>query len=435
MSIDGLPIGVESPMIRKAAFSFLLCGAIGLAFVAGSWHSRQDTVTASGLHGRRILYYVDPMHPSYTSDKPGIAPDCNMTLEPVYVDGEAPADLAPAARATGAIAVDEATQRMIGVRVRAVDQEAGVERVRLFGRVAAEETGIYKLNAGLDGYVRDLAGVTTGSAVRKDQWLLTYSSPEIRQPIQGFVGALDSIDRETRNETVSSVQMAFAQVAQEQAVDRLITLGMSRPQIEEIRKTRVIPANIEVSAPVDGFITARNVSAGEKIMKGTELFRVADLRQVWVLADVPPRDAERVRPGMAAEISLAGHVLPAHARVSAAVLPQFDPTTQSSKIRLEIDNAEFVLRPDMFVDVNLLVPYGATITVPAEALVATGLTNRVFVERSAGVFQSRQVRTGRRLGDRVEVLDGLSEGDRIVVSGTFLLDSETRIHGHDQQTH
>ena len=419
-------------MIRKAAFSFLLCGAIGLAFVAGSWHSRQDTVSASGLHGRRILYYVDPMHPSYKSDKPGIAPDCNMTLEPVYADGDAPPDVTPVA---GAIALDAAKQQMIGVRVSAVEPQAGVERLRLFGRVAAEETGIYKLNAGLDGYVRDLAGITTGSAVRKDQWLLTYSSPEIRQPILGFVGALDSIDRETRNDTPNSVQMTFAQAAQDQAIDRLITLGMSKPQIEDIRKTRVIPANIEVSAPVDGFIIARNVSAGEKIMKGTELFRVADLRQVWVLADVALRDAERVRPGMTAEVSLAGRVLPGHARVSAAVLPQFEPTTQSSKIRLEIDNADFVLHPDMFVDVNLLVPYATTITVPIEALVATGLTNRVFLERSAGVFESRQVHTGRRFGDRVEVLDGLSEGDRIVVSGTFLLDSETRMHGHDQQTH
>src|SRR5262245_19101843 len=138
---------------------------------------------------------------------------------------------------------------------------------------------------------------------------------------------------------------------------------------------------------------------------------------------------------MTAEVTLAGRTLPARARVSGDVLPQFDPVTQSSKIRLDIDNPGFALRPDMFVDVNLLVPYAATITIPAEALVATGLTNRVFVEQSVGVFESRQVRTGRRLGDCVEVLDGLSEGDRIVVSGTFLLDSETRMHGHDQQTH
>src|SRR3954447_19055802 len=156
---------VEGPMIRKAAFSFLLCGAIGAAFAAGSWHSRQDTVSASALHARRILYYVDPMHPAYKSDKPGVAPDCNMALEPVYADGAAPPDLAPDAKNAGAILADAAKQQIIGVRVAAVTSDGGVDRIRLYGCVAAEETRIYKMNAGLDGYVRDLSGFTTGSAV------------------------------------------------------------------------------------------------------------------------------------------------------------------------------------------------------------------------------------------------------------------------------
>jgi len=419
-------------MIRKAAFSFLLCGAIGAAFVAGSWHNRQDTVSASGLHGRRILYYVDPMHPSYKSDQPGIAPDCNMPLEPVYADGGAPPDVAPDAQAAGAIVVDAAKQQIIGVRVARVDSQAGVDRIRLYGRVAAEETRVYKLNAGLDGYVRDLSGVTTGSAVKKDDWLLTYSSPEIRQPIQGFVAALDSKDREAKSGTVDSTQMGWARIAEEQAVDRLITLGMSWLQIEHIRQTRTIPANVEITAPTDGFIVGRYVTAGEKIMRGTELFRIADLRKVWVVADVPPGDSERVTPGMTADVTLAGRTLPVRARVSSDVLPQFDATTQSSKIRLEIDNPGFALRPEMFVDVHLQVPYAASTTVPADALVRSGMSTTVFVERSAGVFEPRQVDIGRRLGDRVEVLRGLSEGDRIVVSGTFMLDSESRMHAHDQ---
>jgi len=418
-------------MIKKASYFLLLCAAIGGAFAAGSWRSHNHTVSASGLHGRRILYYVDPMHPSFKSDKPGIAPDCNMPLEPVYADGEAPPDVAPDPN-SATIAVDAAKQQIIGVRVGTVATEAGVERIRLYGRVAAEETRIYKLNAGLDGYVRDLSGFTTGSAVKKDDWLITYSSPEIRQPIQGFVAALDSIDRETKNGTTDSTQMVYAKISQEQSVDRLITLGMSWLQIEEIRKTHMIPANVEISAPADGFIVARNVTAGEKIMRGTELFRIADLRQVWVVADVPPRDAERLQPGMSAEISLAGRVLPARARVSGAVLPQFDPATQSSKVRLEVDNPGFALRPDMFVDVHLEVPYAAATTVPADALVRSGMSTTVFVEGSAGVFEPRQVHTGRRLGDRVEILHGLVAGDRIVVSGTFMLDSESRMHAHDQ---
>ena len=420
-------------MIKKASYFVLLCAAIGGAFVAGAWRSRDQTVTASGLHGRRILYYVDPMHPSYKSDKPGIAPDCNMPLEPVYADGEAPPDVRPDAANARGIAVDAATQQTIGVRVTTVAAQAGVDRVRLYGRVAAEETRVYKLNAGLDGYVRDLSGFTTGSAVKKDDWLITYSSPEIRQPIQGFVAALDALDRESKKEiTISEVQVTYAKIAIEQAYDRLITLGMSPLQIEKIRATHDIPANVAITAPADGFIVGRFVTAGEKIMRGTELFRIADLRKVWIVADVPPGDAGRVTPGMTADVTLAGRTLPVRARVSGDVLPQFDPSTQSSKIRLDIDNPGFALRPDMFVDVHLLLPYAATITVPAEALVASGLTNAVFVERRAGVFEPRPVHTGRRLGGRVEMLQGLDRGDRIVVSGTFLLDSESRMHGHDR---
>jgi RND family efflux transporter MFP subunit len=418
--------------MKNATFSIVLIAAAAAAYLAGAWHTPRETVTAAPLHTRAILYYVDPMHPSYKSDKPGIAPDCNMALEPVYADGGAPPDVAPDGKNAGAIVVDAAKQQIIGVRVGSAASQPGVDRVRLFGRVAAEETRVYKMNAGLDGYVRDLSSFTTGSAVKKDDWLITYSSPEIRQPIQGFVAALDSIDREAKNGAVGSMQMGYARIAQEQAVDRLITLGMSWLQIEHIRQTHTIPANVEITAPADGFIVGRYVTAGEKIMRGTELFRIADLRKVWVVADVPPGDADRVKPGMTAEVTLAGRTLPVRARVSGDVLPQFDATTQSSKIRLEIDNPGFALRPDMFVDVQLLVPYAATLTVPADALVASGLRNTVFVERSAGIFEPRQVHTGRRLGDRVEVLSGLSEGDRIVVSGTFLLDSESRMHAHDQ---
>jgi membrane fusion protein, copper/silver efflux system len=423
-------------MIKKASYSILLCAAIGGAFVAGSWRSHTDTVIASGLHGRRILYYVDPMHPSYKSDKPGVAPDCNMPLEPVYADGAPASDLGPSAGASNRITVDATKQQVMGVRVGTVDAASGTERVRLFGRVAADETRIYKLNAGLDGYARDLAPVTTGSAVRKDEWLLTYSSPEIRQPIQGFVTALDGEARELRNEiTMSTTQLSYVRLAQEQAVDRLITLGMSPLQIEKIRKTHDIPANVEITSPADGFIIGRFVTAGEKIQKGSELFRLADLRQVWVIADVPPNDAERVKPGTIAELSMGGRALPMRARVSGDVLPQFDPATQSSKIRLVVDNPGFTLRPDMFVDVHLLVPYGSAVTVPRDAVVASGLDSTVFVERTAGVFEPRLVRTGRRYADRVEILDGLTAGERIVVSGTFLLDSESRMHAHDQSTH
>jgi multidrug efflux pump subunit AcrA (membrane-fusion protein) len=308
----------------------------------------------------------------------------------------------------------------------------------LFGRVTADETRVYKLNVGLDGYVREMSGATTGSQVRKDEWLLTYSAPEVRQPIQGYLAMLESIDRETRNNTVDSVQAAFAKAGIEQSVDRLLTMGMSPVQVDEIERTRVVPPTIKMTAPVGGFVLARNVSVGQKVEKDFEVFRIADLGHLWILADVPAGDADRVRPGLTAEISLAGRTLPIRARVSRDVLPQFDPATQSSKVRLEAENPGFMLRPDMFVDVDVRVDHSVALVVPAGAVVAAGLSNTVFVERQPGFFEARHVEIGRRAGDRVEIRFGLHAGERVAVSGTFLLDSESRMRaarrggdGHD----
>jgi Cu(I)/Ag(I) efflux system membrane fusion protein len=325
------------------------------------------------------------------------------------------------------------------VRVATVEESSGAEQLRLLGRVVAAEPRMFKLIAGLDGYAREVSDVTSGSQVRKDQWLMTISAPEIRQPVQGFIATLDSIDRETRNGTVTSVQIAFAKATGDQAVDRLLTLGMSPIQIEEIRRTHVVPPNIHMTAPAAGFVVARNVSTGEKIEKGSELFRIADLRQVWVLADVAAQDAQLITPGMSAELSLGGRPLPLRARVTTGVLPQFDAETQHFKLRFEVDNTAFALRPEMFVDVDVTVNHGRTIEVPADAVVGAGLKNTVFVERSAGLFEPRGVKVGRRAGGRVEILEGVAPGERIVVSGTFLLDSESRmragaparVDGHD----
>jgi Cu(I)/Ag(I) efflux system membrane fusion protein len=276
-----------------------------------------------------------------------------------------------------------------------------------------------------------VSGVTTGARVRANEWLATFSAPDARQPIQAYLVTLDVLDRETKNGG-SSPQMTLARGSVQQATDRLLTLGMSRVQVEEIGRTRSVPPNLRITAPADGFVLARNLSAGEKIEKGTELFRIADLRRVWILLDVAAADAPFLRPGMTGQVRLANTSTRIRAKVSRDVLPQFDPVTQSSKVRLEADNSGFRLRPDMFVDVDLEIPRPSAIVVPAEAVVMTGLRNTIFVERSAGVFEPREVETGSRFGDRIAIVSGVSAGERVAVSGTFLLDSETRMRRHDQ---
>jgi RND family efflux transporter MFP subunit len=405
--------------MKRAASSMAILAVFCAGLLAGGWNHSRGIVGATGLHARKVLYYIDPMHPAYTSDKPGKAPDCGMALEPVY-DEES-------AGAAHAVRVSSDAQHMIGVRVAAVASTAATERLRLYGRVALDETHSYSVDIGIEGFIRELSTVTTGSLVRKDQWLATLSAPDIRPAIQAYHVGLELLDR-SKAAGESPTQIALAQASLQQIIDRLLTLGVSRMQLEEISRTRLLPPNIRITAPADGFVLSRKVSIGQKVDRGSELFRIADLRRVWILTDVAGLEARHVRPGTIVEVSLPGQTASLRARVSTDVLPQFDATAQSVALRLEADNPDYLLRPDMFVDVYLPVALPAAVTVPVDALVASGHETIVFVERAAGVFETRRVQTGWRLGERVQVVSGLTPGERIAVSGGFLLDSESRMH-------
>ena len=244
--------------------------------------------------------------------------------------------------------------------------------------------------------------------------------------MQTYLVAVDVVDRATKGaEAAAAVE--FANAALQQTADRLLTLGMSSAQIETIRRTRQMPATIRLTAPEAGFVIGRNVSIGQKLDRGDELYRLADLRRVWILADVSGADAEDVTPGAIAEISVPGRGGTLRGRVSSSVPPQFNAATQSAAVRLDVDNPGFALRPEMFVDVALMVTRPASIAIPADAIVDSGLGKSVFVERALGVFEPRRVETGWRFGRRVEIVSGLQAGERIAVDGVFLLDAERRI--------
>jgi Cu(I)/Ag(I) efflux system membrane fusion protein len=193
-----------------------------------------------------------------------------------------------------------------------------------------------------------------------------------------------------------------------------------------MRQKREIPLTIDVYSPADGFLLSRNVSVDQKFERGGEWFRIANLDKVWILADLPDADAALVQPGQQATVTLPGG-RGALAAVVSDVPPQFDPASTTLRVRLLVDNPGAVLRPDMFVDVDLSVERPAALTVPVDAVVDGGLRKTVFVEKGDGVFEPRRVETGFHLGDRVEIVKGLSEGDRIVVSGTFMVDSESQM--------
>jgi RND family efflux transporter MFP subunit len=408
--------------MRKRLFVVPIVAASLAAFAFAMHHPGPKLPQA-----RRVLYWVDPMHPAYRSDKPGTAPDCGMKLEPVFAE-QASRSLIPALDSmSGTIQIDPATQQLYGIRLAKVERDTGQSTIRVFGRVAADQTRVYRVNLGTDGFVKETHDDAVGNHVTKDQHLALVYSPEFLAVAGGYLSANERAPGGTSatKDNIAASTTLGATSAQARA-DRLRNLGMSDIQIDEISADRKIPENVYVVSPTDGFILSRNISPGVRFERYTDMYTIADLSRVWILAEVFGNDAQAFRPGAAARVTLPDTGETFQARVS-NVLPEVDPATHILRPRLEVNNPGFKLRPDMFVNVELAVSHQAGLTVPADAVVDSGLAKRVFVETSAGHFETRQVETGWRLNDRIQIVKGLQEGESVVAAGTFLVDSESRL--------
>ena len=408
--------------MKKISYLLLLFLFAAGAFFAGSLYNQHKTSISTHASIQKPLYYVDPMHPAYKSDKPGIAPDCGMKLVPVYAKAEA---VAPA----GTINIDPARQQLFGVHIAPVEKTSGNYNLRLLGRVAPDETRVYKLNAGIEGYIQEVSPATTGSFVRKDQLLAAFSAPMAAMTIQTYMlnlGAEDRFKKSAAEGSVESQNLASTNANLQQRTQQLQNLGMSALQMEEIRRTRQYPDSIKIFSPVDGFVLVRNVSPGQKFERDTEWYRIADLRRVWIVTDVFASDAQYFQPGTKVRVRLPDQNKVFQGRVS-STLPQFDAAAHTLKARIEVENQNYILRPDMLVDVELPVTFSRTIVVPSSAVLDSGVKQTVFVERGEGLFSPRTIETGRRFDDRVEVVKGLEAGERIVVTGNFLVSSESRL--------
>ncbi len=401
---------------RKATMAGLL---LGVAFLIGYWIPRPHTPSSVEADYRKPLYYRCPMHPAYHSDKPGIAPDCGMQLEPVYAGEEAAAPAPP-----GAIRISGEKQKRIGLAVARATRLSGPYTVRVLGRVAADESRIHRVTALADGVIRQVSAASAGNLVQKDELLASYfvSTPELYSAIQGYFVAMRA--REQGLNLSHQKDILDAEDAQIRLSQELLqSYGVTPKQLEELARTRRTTRDIEFRAPASGMILARNAAPGQRAERGAELFRIAELNRVWVLADLFENDSRLVRPGSSARVRYRGETY----RAAVSPANQFDPASRTLKIRLEMDNPRLVLRPDMFVDVELDAAPSDRAVVPVDALVDSGLRRAVYVANPDGSFAPREVVTGARYGDRVEVLSGLNEGEAVVVSGLFLLDSESRL--------
>jgi membrane fusion protein, copper/silver efflux system len=343
----------------------------------------------------------------------------------VYADDLGKSIVSKRNDSNGAAQIDTATQQLYGIKLARVERDRGKTLIQVFARVVPDETRIYRVNFGTDGYVKETHADAAGTFVKKDQHLATVYSPDFLSVAGGYLAARE---RDPSPVSASNSQNVSQEAASVQArADRLRNLGMSDTQIQEITRTRKLPEDVYVVSPTDGFILSRNISPGMRFQRQSDLYSIADLSHVWIEAEVYGRTGETLHPGVVANVVARETGTRVHARVI-SVLPEVDPNTRAIKVRLEADNPGFKLRPNMFVSLEVPAAIPAGISVPVDSILDSGMAKRVFVQVSEGLFEPRTVETGWRVGDRVQVVKGLAPGDVVVASGTFLVDSETRLH-------
>ena len=400
-----------------------IIASIGLAvaiFFAGYMANRQRLPAASSA-AKQTLSYTCPMHPQYKSDHPGDCPICGMRL--VLADSaHAKADAA-ATDMPGMVRISTDKQQLIGVRTDEARKAPVSHDLRVPGRITVDEQRAYRITAAVDGWIRQLGPNPAGSFVKKDQVLASYYAQNLISATRTYFYSLQTNAQVESKDGTIGVQPGGGLNLQ-LALDSLRAVGMNDLQIREIERTRLAPTEIRVYSSINGFVIARNVSPEQRFDKGTEMYRIADLSHVWVMTDIFEKDREFLKPGARATVRYQGREF--QARMSDA-LPQFDPQSRTLKTRFELDNPGYILRPDMFVNVEVHVEMPAAVTVPADAVIDSGRQKTVFVERGEGMFETRVVETGWRLADSVEITKGLNPGERVVVAGNFLIDSESRM--------
>ena len=463
---DALPEGEERPPpgTRTAAVVRWALVALMALAAGGAWIYH---ASSGGLLAPSEVRYHCPMHPSIVQARKGECPICGMDL--VLVASAAPAAAAPAAPAGAATAAQytcpmhpafvttdpkarcpECGMKLVPRSADAAAQEGvpglsavelSADRIQLIGMKTAEaarlplpasirtpafvaptEGGVVSVTARYTGWIESTAVDETGRAVEKGDVLATVYSPELTAALQSLAAAAKWSGR------AAGVGAPSAQAdPSRDARLRAELLGLVRRDVEGIAASGEIPQTVPIRSPVRGHVARKSAVRGGYVTPGTELFQIADLSKVWAVADVYEAEIGRVKVGQRAVLELPAWPGERFEGRITFVSPALAAGSRTLQARIELRNPGLKLRPGMYGDVTIDLGAEAAITVPSDALVDTGELQYVFVSRGNGRFEPRRVRAGWRGGGQVALLSGVAEGERVVTTANFLLDSESRL--------
>lgn len=358
--------------------------------------------------GKKILYWHDPMVPGQRFDKPGKSPFMDMQLVPVYADGDG---------GGSGVTVDSHVAQNLGIRTAEVKSGRLGAVLQALGNVAIDERSVRVIQARTNAFVQQVAVRATLDPVRRGQRLATLYSPDWVAAQEEFL----AVSRMAAGEHLGDLRGA--------ARARMLQAGMTPDQVRAVESSGKLQPNLAVVSPLDGLVTEVGVREGMTVSPGMTLFRLADLSQVWVIAEIPAGQAGKIRPGVGARVQPGGATDAIAGKVD-AILPDVNPATRTVKARLVLPNKGRQLLPGMFVTVSFDSGAGKdALLIPAESVIRTGQRNIVMVDAGKAGFVATEIKTGREAEGMVEVLDGLKPGQKVVTSGQFLLDSEASLRG------
>ena len=370
---------------------------------------------ASAETARRVLYYRNAMGLNDTSPVPK-KDAMGMAYVPVY-EGEEQGG------AQVRIPIDRVQK--LGVRTEVAGSRIAFRTLRAVGIVQADERGLYTVSPKFEGWVSTLLVNTTGATVRRGQPLLEVYSPDLVSAQQDYSIAGEGLEslRDARPEARAGMQQLL-----DAALTRLRNYDIEDADLVDLRAGKEVKQTVVLRARADGIVLSMTARAGMRFMAGDALFQIANLSTVWVVASVFEQDLSRVHVGQAAIVSLPAYPGRLFAGKVAFIYPTVQPETRAARVRVELANVDGVLKPDLYGTVDIKTGgRSIAVAIPDSAVLDSGTRQIVLIEHSAGTFEPREVHVGSRGDGYVEVLQGVTAGERVVVNGNFLIDSESNL--------